>query len=226
MPQLAIQAALIGGSSLLGALGNRKSARTSEQSSTARQSSSNTSSARRYLTPEQQSLQTPLSALVSRRINDPSAGLAPIKNQAINDVNRRYSALPDVLREKYATGPGKSGKYGRASTQAELARLGELGDVDANFAKLIYDAQTSGAQLGTNLLGMNFGSDVTSSGTFEGSQTGTAIAPGSPLAGGLGGGLEALFQLLSLDKYSQATNGGGLGGIFRSLSQPGLDLSV
>jgi hypothetical protein len=144
-------------------------------------------------------------------MTQPGAGLEPIRGAMRGRVNARYSTMPDTLATKtLAHGGARSGKFGTAMRQSEMGRLGELGDVESEIARMMLEQQERGAGLGERLLAQPFGATTSTSGT--GSMTGTNIGPGSAVGGAVGGGLETLTTLMTLNKMLQGQGGGGGGG--------------
>jgi hypothetical protein len=140
---------------------------------------------------------------ISRLMTEPAAGLAPIRTAMRGNVNARYSALPDTLATKMlAHGGARSGKFGTAMRQSEMARLGELGDVESTIAQMILDQQQEGASLAERLLSQNFGQTTETTGRTD--ETSRTILPGSAAAGGIVGGLQgmntALIQYMMLNR--------------------------
>ena len=230
MPQY-VQIALAGGSALAGALGNRASARTStqqqqsqqQQQSSASSTSTGSQSDRRALSPEQIAAMSRLGTFSESLMNDPMAGLEAIRSGALNRVNANYGGAIDAIKAKLlANGAGGSGKFNRAVRGTELSRIGDLSGLEANFANLASQRQIQGAGLAQGLLGVNLGSDSTStttqaantSSSGSSSSSGTGVAPGNAAAGGLGAGLDVLGFLLGQNTRLRAARQPGLGGIF------------
>src|SRR5579871_3027670 len=101
------------------------------------QSSTGTSTTTRNLTPYQSSLQGPLFSYVQSALSNPTAVVNPYRQAARSQVNSTYSGLGDSLRQQFmgTTGGGASGKYGTATLQGNLARLGALSNVDTSFGQ-------------------------------------------------------------------------------------------
>lgn len=191
---------MLGLDALTGALSNTKANKTSTYSGT--QNYGSTQTYGRTLTPFQSQLQSPLFSTITNLMQNPQAYLQPFQTQARNQVNANYSGLADTLRQKFlSTGGGSSGKYGLALAGGETARLGDLSNVDTNFAQQAASLPiTAGVPAATSLLGMNFGGTSSTSGSDTSS--GKNVGPGSPLAGGFQGftaGANSLQnQLLSM----------------------------
>jgi len=207
-------AAAIGGSALSGVLGNRQSARTATQDATTQSRQNSTSRARRILFDEQQSAIGPLFNRATDMMTNPEAGLLPVYAQLRGNVNREYAAMPAAIADRYAlSGGGRSGKKGRAARGAEMARLGALANLEGDFARMRFDRQDVGTSLAERLLAMNLGGvENTMEGTSSGMSSGSQIAPGSMLAGGVGGGVETLSALMAMQRLLSGWGGGGGGG--------------
>src|SRR5438309_9810207 len=89
MPQAAIMAALVGGSTVAGALGNR--------------SKTTTSTTTPSYTPEQGMMQNLLGGILSYDINDPGKGMEPLKTQAVSGVNKTYDNIGKRLQTTLAS---------------------------------------------------------------------------------------------------------------------------
>lgn len=150
-----------------------------------------------------QALMDQLSKFSTDSINNPSAGLAPIKNAAIDNVNRNYMKVGSRLGSSFASrGYGSSGGLGNAMLQTEFQRGGDLSNIEGEFGKAAIERQNFGAGLGQNLL--NFGRGSTS--------TGTSTTPDTSLSNGLLSGGNALGNLASLLMFNNVLKGGGSGG--------------
>jgi hypothetical protein len=125
-------------------------------------------------------------------MSDPAAGLQPLKLSAMEGINRNYAQLPDTISRKLASrGYGSSGKMGGALYGTELARMGDLSDLEGKFAGMVADRQNQGASLGEQLLALASGKDVTN--------TGPSNMAGDALMSG-GNALNNLSTLLMLSK--------------------------
>lgn len=140
-------------------------------------------------------------------MTNPGAGLAPIRSGLREQVNARYAGADEGIREKLLAGGSKTGKYGRAVRQAEYSRLGELGGVDGQIARLVLEQQDRGTSLAERLLGMNFGQEASGSTSSSSTMSGTSVAPGSAAAGGLAGGLTMLTTLMALQQQLMGEEG-------------------
>lgn len=124
------------------------------------------------LTPYQQALQAPTTNLITSAMTNPSQFVAPAQNQAREQVNSDYSGVGDQLRQQFlSTGGGSSGKFGTAMAQSDLARRGQLAQVDNQAATTAAALPFTAAGLAQQMLGLNFGS--TGSTATTGSTAGT-----------------------------------------------------
>ncbi len=122
-----------------------------DQSGTSKTSGTSTTS--RALTPYQTQLQSPVFSQIMQQLQDPSKTVEPFRVQARNQVNQNYTGLADSLRNQFfTTGGGASGKYGAATLQGDLARRGQLSDVDMNAQESAAGRQLSAATLGADLV--------------------------------------------------------------------------
>jgi|SRR6185295_2447716 len=182
------QLAFMGGSALGGWLGNRKGARTGTQSST------DSGSTRRILTPYQENIQSPLFGLVDKLLKNPKGYLEPFRQSSLTRVNDMYANVPQILRNRFlSSGGGASGKFGTATRMAEMSRLGDLSRVNQGFAEREASLPLEASSLAQQLLGMNFGSE------YSGSREGQYTQPGSAAASGIGSGLSTLLSLLGIN---------------------------
>lgn len=140
------------------------------------------------------SLQDQLSKYSSGLLTDPSAGLEPIRAASTDRINRRYAAMPDKLSERFASrGYGSSGDFGNSLYETEVARSGELFDLDSQIAQLILAEKNQGASLSEQLLGMTRGTTSTSTGT-------TPSTAASDTFQSAGNGLNNIATLLTLSE--------------------------
>lgn len=187
-------ALLTGLSALTGGLANTKAARTGQYGSSS--SGSSSGGTKRVVTPEQQSVFSPLVQNILQRLENPQAALQPAHTAARESVNANFAGMDDVIRQKYGTGAGASGKYGKAARVGEQTRLGALSGVDSQFAAARTGVQDAASQQGLSLLGMNFGTEYSQG--QNNSQSGFNTAPGSAAAGALTGGASGFFNQLAL----------------------------
>lgn len=190
-------------------LGNRKQTNKSTQSTNSSTTNSGTASTSRNLRPEQLDALDAIQARM-RALYNPGASLEPIRAAARTGVNQRYAGLPQAVANKTLQG-GRSGQFGAGVLQGELGRLGDLGRVDTDIAKLGLDQQSRGDELSMGLLGQNFGSTINSSGTSNTTGTGTATGtdPGNPLAAlfaSFAGSAGKLYNAYGEDKQNNIVN--------------------
>lgn len=138
----------------------------------------------KVLSPEQQRAQSQLDRIISSISSNPKEFLAPAQGQARESVNANYGGLADSLRQQFLSGGGgQSGKYGTAALKADLARRGQLSDVDSSFSSQAALLPLTAAGLAQNLLGINMGTNTTgtasSTGTTTGTSTGTTSSTGT-----------------------------------------------
>jgi hypothetical protein len=199
---MAIQALL---GALGGYLGNTKGARTGTYGSTTSGTSNVTTN--RNLLPWQSSLADPLSGFASKMMTDPTSFLAPYRTQARSQVNANYAQVPQMLRDRLLSAGGASGKFGTATRQMEIGRLGGLDNVDNTFSSMIPGVQMGGAGLAEQLLNMNMGSST--SGNTTGTTAGTYTTPGSAGAGAIQGGMSIFSMLQQMMQQMLASGSGG-----------------
>ena len=157
-----------------------------------------TSSTSTTLSPELQALIQRLQGYSTQSMENPEAGFAPIKNAAVDQINRNYMDVPSRLSKQFASrGYGSSGSFGNSLYQTELARGGDLSNLEGQFAGKAIDQKNYGASLGQSLL--NFGRTTS---------TTNVAAPGSIF----GNTLKSLSSLLMLGGSLASGSGGGSGG--------------
>lgn len=187
--------ALIGaGASIAGSLlGGKK--QTQQQSST--QTTTPT------LSPEMQALMGRLMTYQQGIMDNPSAGLEPIRTNAMEQVNRNYAGAPDRIATSLAKrGFTQSGQMPHEMFQLEGSRLNDQSGLQAKFAQMISDRQMQGASLGERLLAGQTGHTTTGTGT------GSVSAPGG-LGAGLTSGAGALGSVAQLLAVMRGMKQGG-----------------
>ncbi len=179
-----LTAGLTAGSALAGGLANRKSTSTSMPT----------------LDPAYLALQGDLIKRITDLMADPSKGTEPLRLGLMESVNRRYKTLPGKLTTQLAQrGFAKSGQLGQGFKGLELARSGEIGDINTRIADLILGRETQSYDLASRLLAAGRGQTNTQSGNV--------------LGGALGSGLETLTTLTTLDKILKGAGvGAAVGG--------------
>ena len=89
-------------------------------------------------------------------MSNPAAGTEPLRIAAIDATNRRFAGLPQKLATNLASrGYGKSGALGGGIKGLELARQGEIGGIESEFAKMLLGREDQNYGLAAALLGMN-----------------------------------------------------------------------
>ena len=139
-----------------------------------------------------------LLAFSNDQMVDPAAGLAPIKNAAIDNINRNYMDVPQQVTSQLARrGYGSSGNMGNSLYRVALARGGDLSNLEGQFADRAISQRNLGATLGEQLLGLGRGT------------TSTGTTPDTSLSSGLLSGGNALQNLSSLLMFNNVLKGGG-----------------
>lgn len=143
------------------------------QSNSTQQSNATTqagSSTARTLLPGQAGLIGPTSSFIQNALTNPSQYVAPTQNQAREQVNDNYSGLADKLHQQFLSlGGGSSGKFGSSLVKGDIARRGELSNVDNQAAVSAAQVPFSAANLAKQMLDLNFGQSSTSSGSSDAS---------------------------------------------------------
>jgi len=166
-----LTAGLTAGSALAGGLANRKS----------------TSTTMPTLDPAYLGLRGDLIKRITDLMGDPAKGTEALRLGLMEGVNRRYQTMPGKLTTQLAKrGFAKSGQLGQGFKGLELARSGEIGDIDTKIADLILGRETQSYDLASRLLASGRGQTTTQSGNVFG--------------GAIGGGLETLSTLTTLEK--------------------------
>ena len=133
-------------------------------------------------------------------IQNPSAGLAPQKTAAIQNVNQAYAPMGDNLMEQLAArGFGRSGQAGVGMRNIALGRAGAVAGLEPQFAQMALQRQMGGMSLAESLLGLNRGSSMSGSSSSQSTQTSTPsifsdlLSVGSLLSGipGMFGGVSS-----------------------------------
>ena len=199
--------------SFLSALfGGSQQQTTQENAITSRVESSNgTSSARRYLTDDQQGVMGDTGGYIRNLLTNPSAAVAPARTASLNSVNNNFVGAGQKIRNKFLQGGGNaSGKAGRASREVEMGRLGALNDTNLSFDQKALDLQQLAAQLGLNFSNINMGQDATTSATATGntntSGTRTTTVQQTP---SILSSIQTLASLLTLGQWGGAGGSNG-----------------
>ncbi|MFH1110979.1 MAG: hypothetical protein V1790_17540 [Planctomycetota bacterium] len=110
--------------------------------------------------PGYQSLNERLLAGIQDRLANPAAGTEPLRIAAIDATNRRFAGLPQKLATNLASrGYGKSGALGGGIKGLELARQGEIGGIESEFAKMLLGREDQNYNLAAALMGLNKGQE-------------------------------------------------------------------
>ncbi len=142
-----------------------------------------------------QQLQSRLLGYSSGLMSDPSSGLAPMKTNAQENINRRYAGAPTAVSAQLARrGLGSSGAAGGALFGLESSRLGDMSNLESNFASLTSQRQMQGAGLGESLLQLGRGT------------TTTGNMPDQSAAAGFGSAGNALSDLSRVLMFNNAVN--------------------
>jgi hypothetical protein len=168
------------GSALAGALGNRK------------QKQTQTSTATPTFAPEVRPALNTFLTQAQQMVQNPSAGIDPLRVSARERVNANYAGVPEMLSQKYGrnAGWGASGRFGTAAAGAEFQRIGQLSDLEGQFLQAALQQKSEGLGALQSILALGRGS----------TQTGETVMPGNMLAGGVNSGLQTASMLYSLNK--------------------------
>lgn len=212
-----------------GGFGNSTGARTGTYSNqnqytngyTSTSGSSGTSTTTKNLSDFQKAIEPDLYGYGLGLIKNPSQYIDPIRKAATAQINQNYSSAPSGIAQKMlAYGGSKSGKFGKAMVQSELARYSDINNLNGQLAPLTMQQQNFGANLLQQMLGLNYGSTTTNnntatnSGVNSGTSSGSGIniAPGSTIAGALQGGLNGLGILAIINQMLKAQGSSPSGG--------------
>lgn len=147
-------------------------------------------------------------------MNDPSAGLQPIQQAGMEQINSSYGNIPQVISASMAKrGYGSSGSMGDAMYKAQLARLGSQSQFQGQMANLSSQRQFQAGGLMDDLLRTQIGSTGTSKTTtmdpFQ-SLMGLGSLIGMGIGGVFGGGVTG-------DMPTGVTPGAGAGSMIDGL---------
>jgi len=96
-------------------------------------------------------------------ISDPMAGLQPITNAGMENINSGYGNIPGIVSKSMASrGYGSSGTEGDAMYKAQLARLGSISNFQGQMADLASRRQFQAGDLMDNMLRTQIGQTGTS----------------------------------------------------------------
>lgn len=186
MPWYAYPSSIMAGASVVsGALAGR--------------SKKQTTTSKVQYSPEQEAMQRTLLPRIQSRLENPSLDLAPLRTATTSNINRTYDSLTGRMeRALTQRGFGRGGKMALNTRAIELARAGELSDLEAKLAMYEQDYRDRGIQ---EAMQFAYGAPAGS--------TATSTMPGRALASGVGGGIETMMYLLALSKMLQGGGGGG-----------------
>ncbi len=150
-------------------------------------------------TPEQMDMQRTVAGALKGYL-DNGADFTPMKNVAIAGVNDRYASIQDKMNADFAgRGFGKSGKLVTDSERLDIARMGDIGRTEADWAGKELAYRQAMLDLATR-----FG--------FAGGGQTTTQSGGGGVAGALGAGAETATTLYALNHFLGGgdMSGGGL----------------
>lgn len=121
-----------------------------------------------------------LLAYGNQSMTDPTAGLAPIRNAGLQQINQAYSGVPGQVAQQMASrGYGSSGKMGDAMYKTNLARAGSVSGLEGQLANMGIQQQQYGASLAEQLLNSLKGTSNTTTGTTYGTSNQQGTSSGS-----------------------------------------------
>lgn len=221
MPFLAAIPAVVGASAISGgatigaSLLNRRGARTS--------TSSNTSTNRTILTPEQKALSSQLTTKLSGNLDNPyrsSAGIIAEANRKKSRLTKSAQTASKNLESRLASRNfERSGSLQEGFEGIEGARIAGLTDIEVATMQQLDSARRADEQIAIENVLRFLPRELTQ----ESKGTGTGVAPGSALGSGVNAGLETITTLMTLQKI---LGGSGLFGDSGGGSDPNVtDLS-
>lgn len=134
-------------------------------------------------------------------LNNPSAGLQPIKTAAEENINSAYGNIPQIISKQMASrGYGSSGSFGNTMYQTQLGRLGSLSSLNGQMAQLASSRQFSAAGLMDQMLGQTgVGQSSTSkTTTMDPMQAFSALGTMLMMGDGFSGGAPSTSDLAAL----------------------------
>jgi len=174
---------LSGLGALSGFLGNTTAARTTTTNST---------STPNY-TADQSKIQGTVASTLLDRLTK-GYDITPALTSGADTINKTYAGGADQLTKQFAArGFGKSGSTGEALAGNELGREGAIGSLDASLQKYALDENNKTLDEAENFGFRNPGT----------TSSGTSVGPGSPLAGGLSGGVSTYLLQNYLDQLGK-----------------------
>lgn len=131
-------------------------------------------------------------------MTDPSAGLAPIRQAGLDNINRAYMGISSRLGSQFASrGYGSSGDFGSSLYNTEYQRGGAISGLEGQLAQMANSNRQNGASLSEQLLNLTRGSTTTGTGPS------TALSDGFQSAGN---GLNNISTLLTLSQALKGNN--------------------
>ena len=151
--------------------------------------------------PDQTALQHQVAVTLGDRLNHPTEYLDTLKNSAIGGVNDSFGGIEARMKRTLTgQGYGRSGKLGLNTQALEIARQGQLSDLESKFAGLQLDQDN-------HLL-----DDATRFG-FAGAGSSSTGTAGGGVGGAIGAGAETATLLYMLNHILAGGRvGGGVGG--------------
>jgi hypothetical protein len=123
-------------------------------------------------------------------MTDPSAGTNPMRIAGRAQINSLYAGAPDqIARQMYARGFGGSGKEGKAVIQSDMARRGQMSNLESQLAEYALQRQLAAMKVAQEYLAKPVGSNVAGGAVSGGLQTLMAMMTAKDGAGGGAGGL-------------------------------------
>jgi hypothetical protein len=100
------------------------------------------------LSPELQGAESTDLATLTSILNSPDNGLGPVKQAGMDQINRNYAQMPQLMTQKLAArGFGSSGDVGKSMYDIEGSRLGDLSGLMGQMAQLGSNRQMSAAEM-------------------------------------------------------------------------------
>jgi hypothetical protein len=123
-------------------------------------------------------------------MTDPSAGTNPMRVAGRAQINSLYAGAPDqIARQMYARGFGASGKEGKAVIQSDMARRGQMSNLESQLAEYALQRQLAAMKIAQGYVERPVGGNVAGGAISGGLQTLMAMMTAKGGAGGGGGGL-------------------------------------
>lgn len=146
--------------------------------------------------PLQSQMQQQAYDTIMGRLKNPRS-LDPMKTAAIGGVNKTYAGLQKRMEATLASrGFGSSGLVPMNTRAIEIARAGDIGDLESKFAGMALDEENRTVDEAMRFGFANPGSK------------GTQTLPGNMAGGGVSSGLETFTSLFALDRLLKGGGGG------------------